>query len=154
MFYFGIFNPVFNIFRFTFRFLNDPIKMQVQKLLDALNLTEEVPWDTSVPGSMTNYTSEADATKRRSIIRQYTGKKNLKEIGQIILWNNQSTQWVCVAPMDSQAESDYVDGEEFPFCEDFQSDWSESTALAKGYVLVYRTAYANRIHGTGTGVVD
>ena len=132
-----------------FGFLNDPIKMQVQKLIDALNLTAEVPWDTSIPGSMTNYTSEADATKRRSIIQQYTGKNNLKDIGQIIVWNNQTTQYVCVAPMDSQSDADYVDGEEFPFCDDFQLDWSESTALEKGYVLIYRSAYANRIHGTG-----
>jgi len=131
-----------------FGFLNDPLKMQVQKLIDALNLTSEVPWDTSVPGSMTNYTSEADAARRRGIIREYTGKKDLKQIGQILVWNNQTTQYVCVAPMDSQLDADYVDGEEFPWCDAFQTDWSEEVAYEKGYVLVYRSDYANRIHGT------
>jgi hypothetical protein len=131
-----------------FGFLNDPLKIQVQKLIDALNLTDQVPWDTSVPGSMTNYTSEADATRRRGIIQQHTGKKDLKKIGQIILWNNQTMQYVCVNPMDSQIESEYVDGEEFAWCESFQAEWSEETAYEKGYVLVYRSDYANRIDGT------
>ena len=131
-----------------FGFLNDPLKIQVQKLIDALNLTDEVAWDTSVPGSMTNYTSEYDATRRRSIIQQYTGKNDLKQIGQYIVYNNQSTQYVCVNPMHSQPVDGYIEGEEFPWCEDFQLDWSLETASEKGYVLVYGTSYANRIEGS------
>ncbi|CAE7750897.1 unnamed protein product [Symbiodinium microadriaticum] len=122
--------------------------MEVQLLIDALNLTDEVPWDTSNPGSATNYTSEYDATRRRDINIQKTGKTNLKDIGQYVVANNQTTQYVCVEPMDSQNESQYTEGEEFPWCEPFQLEWNKSTAYDKGYVLVFATDYANRIQGT------
>jgi hypothetical protein len=122
--------------------------MEIQSLIDALNLTDEVAWDTSVPGSTTNYTSESDATRRRDINIQKTGKTNLKEVGQFVLSNNQTTQYVCVYPMNSQAEDGYVEGQEFPWCEPFQLEWDEATAYSKGYVLVFATPYANRIAGT------
>lgn len=121
--------------------------MQVQLLLDSLNLTD-VPWDTSNPGATTNYTSEADATRRRDINVQKTGQKNMKEIGQYVLANNQTTQYVCVDPMASQDPTAYVEGEEYPWCEPFQLDWDKETAYAKGYVLVFNSDYANRIAGT------
>ena len=131
-----------------FGYLNDPLKTEVQYLIDALNLTDEVPWDTSNAGSATNYTSEYDATRRRDINIQKTGKNNLKEIGQFIVSNNQTTQYVCVEAMASQNESEYTEGQEFPWCEAFQLEWNKSTAYDKGYVLVFASDYANRIQGT------
>lgn len=112
-------------------------------------MTDEVPWDTSVPGATLNYTSESDAFRRRDINIQKTGKKDLKEVGKFIRANNQTTQYVCVYPMDSQPANDsYVEGQNFPFCEPFQLEWNASTAEEKGYVLVWATDYANRIAGT------
>jgi hypothetical protein len=129
--------------------LNDPLKTEVQRLIDVLNLTDEVPWDTSVPGSTANYTSEADAYRRRDINVQKTGKNNLKQVGKFVRANNQTTQYVCVYPMDSQPPDDgYVEGENFPFCEPFQLEWNASVAESKGWVLVWATDYANRIAGT------
>eukprot|EP00602_Paraphysomonas_sp_CaronLab_P010932 CAMPEP_0185018268 /NCGR_PEP_ID=MMETSP1103-20130426/1045_1 /TAXON_ID=36769 /ORGANISM="Paraphysomonas bandaiensis, Strain Caron Lab Isolate" /LENGTH=614 /DNA_ID=CAMNT_0027548019 /DNA_START=367 /DNA_END=2212 /DNA_ORIENTATION=+ len=131
-----------------FGWLNDPLKMVVQDLIDYLNLTDAVPWDTSVPGATTNYTSEADSTRRRDINIQKTGKRNLKEVGKFVRANNQTTQYVCVYPMDSQDPNNYTEGKEFPWCEPFQLEWNQSTAESKGYVLVFATDYANRIAGT------
>jgi hypothetical protein len=131
-----------------FGYLNDPLKVEVQLLIDSLNMTDTVPWDTSVPGATTNYTSEADATRRRDIIVQKTGKKDMKEAGKLLLANNQTTQYVCVYPMDSQSEEGYEEGKEFPFCEPFQLEWSAEEAEARGYVLVFASDYANRIAGT------
>jgi hypothetical protein len=111
-------------------------------------MTDTVPWDTSVPGATTNYTSEYDATRRRDIIIQKTGKKNLKEAGKFVVANNQTTQYVCVYPMDSQNETEYVEGSEYPFCQPFQLEWSREEAESKGYILVFASDYANRIAGT------
>lgn len=125
------------------------MKTEVQRLIDYLNLTDEVPWDTSVPGATTNYTSEDDARRRRDINIQKTGKKNLKEVGKFIRANNQTTQYVCVYPMDSQPPNDgYIEGVNFPFCEPFQLEWNASVAESKGYVPVWASDYANRIAGT------
>jgi hypothetical protein len=100
-----------------------------------------------VPGATTNYTTEADWSRRNSPTIQKTGKDNLELAGHYVRYNNMTTHWVCVDTMASQDPDAYVQGEQFPACEHFQYEWSDETAHSKGYRLAFATDYANRIEG-------
>lgn len=129
-----------------FGWLNDPILVAVQDLLNAANMSD-VPWSTSVPGATTNYTSEEDWARRNSPNTQRTGKNNLELTGQYVRYNNMTTQWVCVDSMASQDPDGYIQGEQFPACQHFDHDWTPEEAHSKGYRLAFATDYANRVEG-------
>ena len=78
-----------------------------------------------------------------------TGKKNPKQVGQYVKYNNmQNVFWTCANPTAMQNLSTYNEGSEFPACPLFQTDWTAEEASANGYVLPFDTDYANRIAGT------
>lgn len=105
-------------------------------------------WSTAVPGVATNWTSIDDTRRRRASDTVKTGKKNGKEVNQYVRYSNQSSQWVCILPMDSKQAPDYVSGQMFPACALFQNDWTEEQIEAHGYKRAFNTDYANRIQGT------
>lgn len=78
-----------------------------------------------------------------------TGKKNPKQVGQYVKFNNmQKAFWTCVSPTAMQNTSTYVEGSQFPACPIFQTDWTDKEATENGYVLPFDSDYANRIEGT------
>lgn len=133
-----------------FGYLNDPILVAVANILKVLeeDTGVVVPWTSAVPGVSANYTSIEDTRRRISPDTFKTGKKDLKEIDKYVKYNNMTTLWVCVAPMDSQNTSLYIEGEMFPACELYDGDWTPEIAAAKGYIQPFATPYANRIAGT------
>eukprot|EP00604_Paraphysomonas_vestita_P000985 CAMPEP_0174819136 /NCGR_PEP_ID=MMETSP1107-20130205/2183_1 /TAXON_ID=36770 /ORGANISM="Paraphysomonas vestita, Strain GFlagA" /LENGTH=502 /DNA_ID=CAMNT_0016032065 /DNA_START=665 /DNA_END=2173 /DNA_ORIENTATION=+ len=131
-----------------FGWLNDPILVEVQMLLNQMNKSD-VYWSTSVPGVAVNYTSVDDAIRRGGgEVVQKTGKKDTKEVGKIVTYHNQTIQWVCLDTSKSQQSPEYQQGVNFPACQNYQADWTPEQALAKGYVQAFATDYANRIEGT------
>ena len=56
--------------------------------------------------------------------------------------------WTCIDPMASQNPDQYTEGEQFPACELFQTEWNETVATKKGYIQPFETPYSNRIEGT------
>lgn len=69
-------------------------------------------------------------------------------MSQYVNYNNMTELWTCVSAMESQNTSLYTEGEQFPACTYFQSEWTDEEALAAGYRKPFATDYANRIHGT------
>lgn len=131
-----------------FGWLNDPILVEVQMLLNAMNKSD-VPWSTSVPGVASNYTSVEDANRRSGgEVVQKTGKRDAKEVGKLVTYHNQTIQWICLDVTKSQQAPGYQQGVNFPACQNYQADWTSEEALAKGYVQAFATDYANRIEGT------
>lgn len=133
-----------------FGWLHDPLLEEVQLLLDIIEMKtgEVTPWSTAVPGAAVNYTSIDDARRRRANDLQFTGKKNVNQVGQYIRYSNMSSYWSCVASMDSPQAPDYDPATMFPACAHFQNDWTDAQAEAMGYVQPWATPYANRIEGT------
>jgi hypothetical protein len=84
-----------------FGYLNDPILMIVDQLLLKIGKPND-EWSTAVPGITANYTTEADTARRNNPLVQKTGKDNMEEIGQIVVYDNMPMQWVCVSSSDSQ----------------------------------------------------
>ncbi len=105
-------------------------------------------WTTAVPGVSTNWTSIEDVRRRRAPDTFKTGKKDGRETEQYVRYANQSSQYVCLVPMDSEQAPNYVEGDMFPACALFQNDWTREQAEAHGYIVAYETDYANRIQGT------
>jgi hypothetical protein len=131
-----------------FGWLNDPILVAVQMLLNAMGKTD-VAWSTSVPGVANNYTSVDDARRRGGgEIVQKTGKTNAKKVGKLLSYHNQTIQWVCLDTMKSVQSPEYQQGVNFPACQNYQANWTPEEALANGYVQAFATEYANRIDGT------
>jgi hypothetical protein len=130
-----------------FGWLNDPILVAVANILVRMGQPIDT-WTTAVPGVATNWTSIKDVKRRRAPDTFKTGKKKSTEVNQYVRYANQSTQYVCVVPMDSPQAPDYVEGQMFPACQLFQNDWTPEQAEAKGYKVAFETPYANRIQGT------
>jgi len=130
-----------------FGWLNDTILVEVEELLVAMNKSD-VPWATSVPGATANYTSEDDAQRRCGRITQKTGKTDTKQVGKVVTYYNQTSQWVCLDTTKSEQAPDYVQGQEFPACAHYQAEWTPQEAEAHGYTQAFATEYANRIGGT------
>jgi hypothetical protein len=84
-----------------FGYLNDPILVIVDQLLLKMGKPND-SWSTAVPGITTNYTSEYDTARRNNPTVQKTGKDNMAEIGQIVVYDNMPMQWVCVNAGASQ----------------------------------------------------
>lgn len=131
-----------------FGWLNDPVLLEVQNLLNVISAKtgQVIPWTSGVPGATNNYTSIDDTRRRRNVDVMKTGKKNLNQISQYVRYQNMTEYWTCIAPANSAAP--YVEGSEFAACEHFQYEWDEATATAKGYTKPFATDYANRIQGT------
>jgi len=130
-----------------FGWLNDPVLVMVQNMMLGMNQSVD-GWSTAVPGAATNWTSIDDTRRRMNVVVQKTGKKNKKEVARYEYYNNQSTQYVCIAPLESPQSADFDKETMFPACELFQYDWDEETIEAKGYTTAFATDYANRIAGT------
>lgn len=133
-----------------FGWLNDPLLLEVQKMLDLIaeQTGEVIPWTAAVPGASTNWTSEAETRRRRAPDTFKTGKENARQVGQYVKYENMDILWTCVAPMNSQDPAKYVEGEQFPACEHFNSDWEPEEAEEKGWAVPFATEYARRIEGT------
>lgn len=99
-------------------------------------------------GAYINYTTVDDARRRRTPDTTKTGKKNLKELNRFVRWGNRTTNWVCIVPADSPQSPDFVEGEMFPACSQFQNDWTDEQAELYGYKKPWSSDYANRIEGT------
>jgi len=93
-----------------FGFLNDPI-------LTALEALTGIPMSTAVPGLTTNYTSQADATRRRTPDIMHTGKNDARKVGRYVrAYNMSGEQWVCFESNISTTNTGYIPGENFPAC--------------------------------------
>ena len=129
-----------------FGWLNDPVMQAIANIIAAID--PEAYWTTAVPGAYINYTTVDDTRRRRTPDTLKTGKKNLKETNRYVRWGNRTVNWVCVAPGDSPQSEDFVEGEMFPACSQFQFDWTPEEALERGYVQPWSSDYANRVRGT------
>jgi len=54
-----------------------------------------------------------------------TGKKNSKEVAKYVRYDNQTTQYVCVSPLEGNF-SYYEKGVDFPACENFKNEWNQT----------------------------
>lgn len=148
------FSPFWEVNQFNawFGWFHDPILENVQKLLDIVAVKTDgnvtIPWTTAVPGTSTNMTTIADTRRRFAPTTTYTGKKNRNQASQLINFRNMTEVYNCLSPMNSQNQSQYKEGEEFPACEYFQSDWNATVAMEKGYSSPFNSSYANRIRGS------
>jgi hypothetical protein len=129
-----------------FGWLNDPVMQAIADVVAAID--PAAYWTTSVPGAYINYTSVDDTRRRRTPDTVKTGKKNSKEINRYKYWGNRTDNWCCVAPGDSKQSADFVEGDMFPACSQFQRHWGPAQALAHGYVQPWASDYANRVAGT------
>lgn len=129
-----------------FGWLNDPVMQTIAEVIEKIDPTAY--WTTAVPGAYINYTTVEDARRRRTPDIVKTGKKNQKETNRYVRWGNRTYNWVCVAPGDSPQSSDFVEGEMFPACSQFQYDWTDEEADAHGYRVAWASDYANRVEGT------
>ena len=139
-----------NLLLLDFGWLNDPILNFVLEILYATDADDDAinGWTTAVPGVAVNWTSIDDTRRRRAPDTVKTGKNNGLETNQYIRYENQTSQWVCIVPMESEQAPNYVEGEMFPACAHFQNDWNATEAEEHGYREAYATEYANRIQGT------
>ncbi|KAJ1438553.1 CD36 family-domain-containing protein [Ochromonadaceae sp. CCMP2298] len=134
-----------------FGWLNDPILVEVQGLLNVVAAKTGKalpPWNTAVPGGSTNWSSIEETRRRRAPDTFKTGLDNINQVGQYVHYEGMDQMWACVAPMDSQDPSQYMQGEQFPACEFFDLTWTNEQAAAKGYVQPFRGDWANRVAGT------
>lgn len=69
-----------------FGWLNDPVLLEVQSILDVLYAQTglQVPWTSAVPGSLANYSTEADARRRKAKNVMKTGQKDLKQVAKFV----------------------------------------------------------------------
>jgi hypothetical protein len=128
-----------------FGWLNDPTLLKVQSILDTLHI--DIPWTSAVPGATTNWTSVEDRRRRRAPDIQHTGKSDTSRVGEYVRYQNMTSLYGCIAPMDSQDPTKYVEGKEFPSCQLFNHDWTNDEAEAAGYTLGWGSNYANSING-------
>ena len=128
--------------------MKDPLLSEVTYLIAQNNLTDLAKWTDAVPGASTNWTSVSDTARRKLPNVMKTGKKNPNEVSSYVSFNNQTTQYVCILPMNSQNKSAYDANTQFPACAPFQRSWDEATITKMGYTLVFGSDYANRIAGT------
>ncbi len=133
-----------------FGWLNDPLLLEVQKLLDLLAAKTGmvVNWSSAVPGATTNWTSIADTRRRKTRDTLKTGKNNVKQVAQYVRYMNMSEVWSCISPTSSQIPDEYVEGKEYPACALFQNHWTADQAEKAGYSRPFVTPYANRIEGS------
>lgn len=131
-----------------FGWLNDPLLMEVQGILNLLEAKtgKKTPWTSAVSGAVTNYTTVDDTRRRRQRDTLRTGKKNKKQVMQYVRAGNSTEVWSCIAPLDSKLP--YTEGKEFPACATFQENWSVMEAEAQGYNRPYGSPYANRVAGS------
>lgn len=130
-----------------FGWLNDPLLVMVQNIMINAGVNTD-KWATSVPGAATNWTSIEDTRRRKNLNTMKTGKKNSKEVSRFIRYNNQTTQYICFTPLDSNNPVGFDKETMFPACELFDGSWDAQTIDDKGYVLAFNSDYANRIGGT------
>ena len=137
-----------------FGWLNDTVLLEVQSILNQVQAKTNVtvPWTSAVPGSVANYTTIADARRRKGRDTIYTGKGDIMQAGTLLLSEGMSVVHGCVNAMASQNTSDYKEGFEFPACEIYDAAWNESTATAKGWALAWATPEANAVPG-GSGEI-
>jgi hypothetical protein len=133
-----------------FGWLKDPLLLLVGEILATVGAATNstIPWTSAVPGAANNYTSIADARRRRSPDTMKTGKKNKNQVSQYVKYNNMTMIRTCINSMASQNTSAYIEGEEFPACAHYQTDWNQSQWEAAGYTTPYATDYANRVAGS------
>ena len=137
-----------------FGWLNDTVLLEVQAILDQVEAKTNatIPWSSAVPGAVANYTSIADARRRKGRDTMQTGKNDISEAGNLVSSEGMISIHGCVDAMASQNTSDYKEGFEFPACEIYDASWNESTAEAKGYALAWATPEANAVPG-GSGEI-
>lgn len=131
-----------------FGWLNDPLLLEVQSIVDILSVKigRPIPWTSGVPGAATNYTSIDDARRRRGMDTFKTGKKNKNQVGQYVRYQNMTELYSCIGATKSAAP--YEEGKEFAACAHFQYEWDEKTIADMGYTHPFGSDYANRIKGT------
>ena len=108
-------------------------------------------WSVAVPGVAVNYTSQQMAARMKNPNVQKTGKGNTKNVAAYVRYNNMTTQWVCVAPLESTNSTGQIGyfekGKEFPSCPLYEYEWPSNVSSSMGYRLAFATDYANRIGG-------
>lgn len=138
--------------RTGFGWLNDDLLVQVGNILAALQAAkpdmEPIAWTNAVPGITVNWTSPSEVRRRMMPATFKTGKKNPRQVGQYVKYNNMQSFWNCILPMKSQDPTQYVEGEQAPSCAHFEESWTDEQAKAAGYVQPFATPYSNRIEGT------
>ena len=106
----------------------DPILVAVEQILVGMGESTET-WNIAVPGLTYNYTDYNMTRRLKAPTVMKTGKKNSKEVGKYLLYNNQSTQYVCLSPLESGNFTPYEKGQEFPACPLFQYEWSKEQVM-------------------------
>lgn len=159
VFVFSLFSLSFVCGEIGFGWLNDPILLQVQSIIDRLQnssaassfnvtLNGTIPWTSAVPGPTVNWTSEAEVRRRKNRDTFKTGKKNSRQVGLYENYQNMTAVWNCIHPSRNQNSGTYQEGKEFPACAHFQRDWTDAEAKAHGYVQPFGSAFANRVEGS------
>jgi len=134
-----------------FGWLNDPVTSNIQGLLLALGQTEAAAGlNTAVAQVASNYTSPADAIRRKTKDFYKTGKKSRAEVGRYVRSYNMTEQWICGSALKQNQSEGYIEGENWPACPHFEYEWqfNDTEAEYQGYVQAFATEYANRINGT------
>lgn len=132
-----------------FGMLTDPLLVQVEQFLYKIpGLDVAKIWTNTIPGITTNYSSMADMERRMMPSTFKTGKKNGRQVGQYVKYNNQKSFWNCILPMESNQSSLYQPGVNAPACAHWDESWTDEQAVEHGYVKPWMTDYANRIEGT------
>lgn len=144
------------LFFVGFGWLNDPILIQVQQIIDRIEnstsfnqtINGTIPWTSYVPGPTVNWTSEAEVRRRKNKDTFKTGKKNPHQVGLYENYQNMSEVWNCIHPSRNQNSGAYEEGKEAPSCALFQKEWTPLQAKAHGYVQPFGSSYANRVAGS------
>jgi len=139
-----------------FGWLSDPILLEVLQVIKKIeaDYNTTIPWSIAVPGVATNYSTTAETKRRKGPSKFKTGKKNIREVNKYVTYQNETSMWICVSPMNSQNLSTYIPGAEFPACEISQYDWNATVYAEKGYRQPFATPYANRVEGSDGNLVS
>jgi hypothetical protein len=76
-----------------------------------------------------------------------TGKKNPKQVGEFVSYQQMTSTWACAAPSDSQDPNAYTEGEEWPACELYDPAWTVEETTGRGYARPFITDHANKVAG-------
>jgi hypothetical protein len=148
------------LFSADFGWLKDPLLEEISALLNMVyNQTgQAIPWTSAVPGSIPNYTDVDDTRLRRQkdtyktglrfqaqtilisviliINRCCIGKKNIKQVGKFVSYQQMTSTYACAAPADTIPQYEgFIEGEKFPACALFDPSWTPEEAEAKGALL-------------------
>lgn len=137
---------------------NDSLLYGVEQLLlhagAALNKTELIDfankkWSVALPGAASNYSTVADARRRKTGSTYLTGLYDSKQVARYTsLCQGGNVQWICKSAMSTTQSAAFIKGVNFPACPVFQAKWTPEEITANGYGLAFSSDFANRANGS------